>query len=61
VTKNYEIWKYRMSKIANYIFIDLITSGDYKLIYSSDDDDGETTYFNWKEYLGNDFDERLLD
>jgi len=61
VVKNYEIWKYRMKKIANYIFIDSLTSGNYKLIYSSDDNDGETTYYNWKEYLGNDFDERLLE
>ncbi len=61
VVKNYEIWKYRMTKNANYIFIDMLTSGDYKLIYSSDDNDGETTYSNWKEYLGNDFDERLLE
>jgi len=61
VVKNYEIWKYRMKKNANYILIDMLTSGDYKLIYSSDDNDGEITYSNWMEYLGSDFDERLLD
>lgn len=59
--KNYEIWKYRFDRNANYIFIDLLTSGDYKLIYSSDDNDGENTLADWKKYLGYDFDERLLD
>jgi GWxTD domain-containing protein len=61
VVKNYDIWKYRLNKNANYIFIDKLTSGDYKLIYSSDDNDGEITQSNWMEYLGSDFDERLLD
>jgi GWxTD domain-containing protein len=59
--KNYEIWKYRMNRNANYIFIDLMTSGDYKLIYSSDDNDGENSLTDWKRYLGYDFDERLLE
>jgi GWxTD domain-containing protein len=59
--KNYQIWKYRLKKNANYIFIDLMNSGDYELIYSSDDDDGENTLPDWKKYLGYDFDERLLD
>jgi hypothetical protein len=59
--KNYEIWKYRMQRNANYIFFDVLTSGDYKLIYSSDDNDGENSLTDWKSYLGYDFDERLLD
>jgi len=59
--KNYEIWKYRLDKNANYVFIDQLTSGNYKLIYSSDDNDGENTLTDWKKYLGYDFDERLLD
>ena len=59
--KNYQIWKYRMSKNANYIFIDMMNSGDYKLIYSSDDDDGESSLPDWRRYLGYDFDDRLMD
>ena len=59
--KNYEIWKYRMDRNTTYIFIDQLTSGDYKLIYSSDDNDGETTLVDWGKYLGYDFDERLLE
>ncbi|MCF7912567.1 MAG: GWxTD domain-containing protein [Candidatus Cloacimonetes bacterium] len=61
IVRNYEIWKYRMKKNANYIFIDMLTSGEYRLIYCSDENDGEITYSNWKEYLGDDFDERLLE
>ncbi|MCF7918290.1 MAG: GWxTD domain-containing protein [Candidatus Cloacimonetes bacterium] len=59
--KNYQIWKYRLKKNANYIFIDMMTSGDYKLIYSSDDEDGENGLPDWRKYLGYDFDDRLLD
>ena len=50
-----------MKQDLTYIFIDLQTSGNYKLIYSGNDDN-EITLSNWKEYLGGeDFDESLLE
>lgn len=61
IVRNYEIWKYRLKRNATYVFIDTITSGNYKLIYSSDDSDGETTVADWESYLDFDFDERLLE
>jgi len=59
--KDYQIWKYRMKQDLTYIFIDLQTSGNYKLIYSGNDEN-EITLSNWKDYLGgDDFDESLLE
>ena len=59
-TKDYEIWKYRSGMSYTYIFIDLLTSGNYKLIYS-ENDDRETSVPDWKNYLDKDFDETLLE
>jgi GWxTD domain-containing protein len=59
-TKDYEIWKYRSGEILTYIFIDLLTSGNYKMIYS-DNDEREITLPDWQGYLDNDFDETLLE
>lgn len=59
-TKDYEIWKYRMGRSFTYIFIDLLTSGNYKLIYSENDDQ-EVTLPDWSSYLDSDFDESLLE
>lgn len=58
--KDYQIWKYRLKKNANYVFLDSMTNGNYKLIYSSDDEDGETSLENWRDYLGDDFEDGLL-
>jgi len=58
-TKDYEIWKYRSGEIYNYIFIDILTSGNFKLIYS-ENDDTELTLPDWQNYLDEDFDESLL-
>ena len=59
--KDYQIWRYRMKQDLTYIFIDLQNSGNYKLIYS-DNDENEMTLSNWKDYLGgDDFDESLLE
>ena len=57
--KDYEIWKYRTKTNLTYIFIDLMTNGNYKLIYVENDED-ESTSSNWQDYLGKDFDEGLL-
>jgi len=59
-TKDYEIWKYRGNNFFTYIFIDLVTSGNYKMIYS-DNDDREITMPDWNNYLDSDFDESLLE
>jgi GWxTD domain-containing protein len=59
-TKDYEIWKYRRGEIQTYIFIDLMTSGNYKMIYS-DNDDREITLPDWQNYLDSDFDETVLE
>ncbi len=57
--KDYEIWKYRSNEILTYIFIDLLTSGNHKMIYS-ENDDRENTLPDWKQYLDDEFDETLL-
>jgi GWxTD domain-containing protein len=57
--KDYVIWKYRTKTNLTYIFIDLMTNGNYKLIYVENDED-ESTSSNWQDYLGKDFDEGLL-
>ena len=57
--KEYEIWKYRVDSNRTFIFIDLQTHGDYRLIYS-ENDDTEITLPDWKDYLGLDFDESIL-
>ena len=60
ITKDYEIWKYRSKYYLTYIFIDLLTTGSYRLIYS-EDDDTEVTLPDWDLYLDRDFDETLLE
>ena len=57
--KEYEIWKYRVENNMTFIFIDLQTHGDYRLIYS-DNDGSEITLPDWMDYLGRDFDESIL-
>lgn len=58
-SKDYEIWKYRMNYNLTFIFIDIQTHGDYRLIYS-DNDETEITLPDWRDYLGDNFDERSL-
>ncbi|MBN1326546.1 MAG: GWxTD domain-containing protein [Candidatus Cloacimonetes bacterium] len=58
-SKEYEIWKYRSQDNYTYLFIDLQTSGNFRLIYA-ENDDRETTLPQWSDYLGEDFDESLL-
>jgi GWxTD domain-containing protein len=58
--KDYQIWKYRTDTELTYIFIDLHTSGNYRLIYV-EDDDTESSDPKWRIYLGEDFDPGLLE
>ncbi|MDP8269687.1 MAG: GWxTD domain-containing protein [Candidatus Tenebribacter davisii] len=57
--KDYQIWKYRISGYFTYLFIDLQQHGDYRLIYS-DGDEKESSWSDWRSYLGSNFDESLL-
>lgn len=57
--REYQIWKYRIGKNLTYIFIDLQHFGDYRIIYSQNDEK-EITLPDWRIYLGSDFDENLL-
>jgi len=58
-TKDYEIWKYRVDRYMTFIFFDIQTHGDYRLIYS-DNDDRESSLPDWRDFLGEDFDEGIL-
>jgi len=58
--KEYQIWIYRLHQDLRYIFIDFQGSGNYRLIYSKNDDD-EISLSNWEKYLGPDFDMSLLE
>ena len=58
--KDYQIWKYRTKAELTYIFIDLHTSGNYRLIYV-EDDDTESSDPSWRIYLGENFDPGLLE
>jgi len=60
VQKDYQIWKYRTGIELTYIFIDLQTSGNYRLIYV-EDDDAESSDPRWRTYLGENFDPGLLE
>jgi len=57
--KEYQIWKYRVNKDFTFIFLDMQTSGDFRLIYS-ENDDKESSYYDWLEYMGSDFDTGIL-
>ncbi len=58
--KEYHIWKYRTKVNRTYIFLDMQSAGNYKIIYA-DNDESENTISNWKDHLGKDFDEGLLE
>ena len=57
--REYQIWKYRIEKNMTYIFIDLQHYGDYRIIYSQNDEK-EITLPDWRNYLGSDFDASIL-
>ncbi|MDY6915225.1 MAG: GWxTD domain-containing protein [Candidatus Cloacimonadota bacterium] len=57
--KEYQIWKYHLQNNLTYIFLDLGGYGDYRLIYSGNDDN-EVTLPNWRSYLGDSFKEEFL-
>lgn len=59
VRKDFQIWKYSGGNKAVYLFVDIPMNGNYKLVYA-DNDEQESTYPNWRRYLGNDFDETRL-
>ncbi len=58
-SKEYQIWKYRINKDLTFIFLDLKTSGDLRLIYS-ENDDKESSYPDWQDYMGSEFDSGIL-
>jgi GWxTD domain-containing protein len=55
VGKDYQVWKYTSKLAPIYIFVDMQMNGSYKLIYAKNDE-GESTYPDWENYLGADFD-----
>jgi len=57
--KEYQIWRYRDLNMV-YLFIDLQGNGNFRLIYSRNDD-MEITAGNWERYLGEDFDMSKLE
>lgn len=60
VRKDYQIWKYSSKNHAVYLFVDIPMNGNFKLVYA-DNDDEESTYPDWRKYVGSDFDESRLD
>ncbi|MDY6915996.1 MAG: GWxTD domain-containing protein [Candidatus Cloacimonadota bacterium] len=54
-TRDYQIWKYRGQLNRTYLFLDMKSTGSYKLIYCENDDD-ENTLPQWQSYMGEDFD-----
>ncbi len=48
-TKNYEIWTYNQDRKFIFVFADLGSNGNYKLIHSTKE--GEVSDPNWRDYL----------
>lgn len=57
--KDVAIWKYRYSQNLTYLFIDFNTNGNHKLVYNENDDE-EDIYPDWLDFLGEEFDQSLL-
>lgn len=57
--KKYVIWKYRLETNYTYLFLDIQTNQNYKMIYSNNDPKESNTY-QLEDYLGDDFDQELL-
>jgi GWxTD domain-containing protein len=60
VRKDYQIWKYSGHNKAVYLFVDVQMNGNFKLVYARNDEQ-ESTYPDWRKYLGSDFDESVLE
>ena len=58
--KPYIIWKYYTGGKRIYVFVDFTGMGNYKLVYS-ENDEKEFTDPNWLDYLGEYFDKRELE
>ncbi len=58
--KPYIIWKYYIGGKRIYVFIDFTGMGNYKLVYS-ENDEKEFNDPNWEDYLGPYFDKRELE
>lgn len=54
-SRDYEIWKYRGQLNRTYLFLDLQSTGQFRLIYCEGDDDEESLP-QWESYMGEDFD-----
>ncbi len=48
-TRNYEVWTYNQDKQFSFVFADLRSNGNYKLIHSTKE--GEISDPNWRDYL----------
>lgn len=58
--KKYEIWKYRIQNNLTYLFLDFTSTNNHKLILSENDQQ-ESSSPHLEEYLGEDFDNSLLE
>ena len=57
--REYQIWKYRISCFQTFLFIEPQQHGDFRLVFS-DGDEQEGSWREWRDYLGTDFDAKLL-
>ena len=57
--REYQIWKYRISSFQTFLFIEPQQHGDFRLVFS-DGDEQEGSWREWRDYLGTDFDAKLL-
>ncbi|MCK5051059.1 MAG: GWxTD domain-containing protein [Candidatus Cloacimonetes bacterium] len=57
--REYQIWKYRISSFLTFLFIDPQQHRDFRLIFR-DGDEQEGSWREWRDYLGTDFDAKLL-
>ena len=48
--RKFEIWKYRGERDETFIFFELQTYGDLRMIYS--ESDSEVSFVNWRRYFG---------
>jgi len=60
VRKDFQIWKYGSRNHAVYLFVDIPMNGNFKLVYAINDET-ESSYPDWRKYVGTDFDESRLD
>ncbi|MDD3050451.1 MAG: GWxTD domain-containing protein [Candidatus Cloacimonetes bacterium] len=58
--KEYKVWRYYSNTYRVYMFLDIASNGNYRLLYSKNDDK-ESTNPNWKMYFESDFDESVLE